>query len=73
MKIEIIDDNILPPTGNSRIEEIYDIIEVDTCFICNGKPSITRTIYPKTGKYPLQYFSLITIENKLHSCWGRNN
>ena len=58
MKIEIIDDSSFPPTGSSRIEEIDDIIEVDTCFICNGKPKITRTIYPEKGIFQiaLNYF-----------------
>ena len=51
MKIEIIDDSSFPlDTGNNRIEEIDDIIEVDTCFICNGTPSVTKTIYPEKGK-----------------------
>ena len=51
MKIEIIDDSSFPlDTGNNRIEEIDDIIEVDTCFICNGTPSVTKKLYPEKGK-----------------------
>ena len=51
MKIEIIDDSSFPlDTGNNRIEEIDDIIEVDTCFICNGTPSVTKNIFPEKGK-----------------------
>ena len=54
MKIEIIDDSSFPlDTGNNRIEEIDDIIEVDTCFICNGTPSATKKIYPEKGKKKL--------------------
>ena len=54
MKIEIIDDSSFPlDTGNNRIEEIDDIIEVDTCFICNGTPSVTKIIYPGKGKKTL--------------------
>ena len=50
MKIEIIDDSSFPlDAANNRIEEIDDIIEVDTCFICNGTPSVTKTIYPEKG------------------------
>ena len=53
MKIEIVDDSsFLAAADNSRIEEIDDIIEVDTCFICNGKPKpwLSKTIYPDKGK-----------------------
>ena len=52
MKIEIVDDSGFPSDadGVSRIEEIDDIIDVDTCFICNGKPIISKTIYPNNGK-----------------------
>ena len=51
MKIEIIDDSSFPlDTGNNRIEEIDDIIEVDTCFICNGTPSVTKKLYSEKGK-----------------------
>ena len=51
MKIEIIDDSSFISSGSNRIEEIDDIIEVDTCFICNGKPKpwLSKTIYPKKG------------------------
>ena len=50
MKIEIIDESSSPCYGDDRIEEIDDIIEVDTCFICNGRPKIIKTIYPNDGK-----------------------
>ena len=43
MRIEIADGANLPQSsGNSRIEEIEDDLDVETCFICNNKPSKTR-------------------------------
>ena len=51
MRIEIIDDANLPTSsGDSRIEEIEDPLEVETCFICNNKPTKSKTIFPNKGK-----------------------
>ena len=54
MKIEIVDESSFPSDGDGRIEEIDDIIEVDTCFICNGRPKIIKTIYPNSGKIKME-------------------
>ena len=52
MRIEIIDDANLPASssGDNRIEEIEDALDVDTCFICNNKPTKSKTIFPNKGK-----------------------
>ena len=72
MKIEIIDDSSFPlDTGNNRIEEIDDIIEVDTCFICNGTPSVTKTIFPEKGKnimLNITYFQIFIRVLKTRIC-----
>ena len=56
MRIEIVDDTTLQdPSGSSRIEEIEDDQDVETCFICNNKSSKTKTIYQNKCKY-LHYY-----------------
>ena len=56
MRIEIVDGANLPQSsGNSRIEEIEDDLDVETCFICNNKPRKTTVIFPNTRKFSDQY------------------
>ena len=51
MRIEIVDDNNLPTcTDYNRIEEIEDTLDVETCFICNNKPTKSKTIFHQKGK-----------------------